>query len=100
MAARSARPAQPRHSDPLTRKQIFHRIPHLTHDFVTENEGQLWLFEIAIADVQVGPADAALADPDQDLTRVRDGEVTGLEGFPDLPEAYGFHVVKPPTGED
>ena len=52
--------------------------------------------------MQVGPADAALADPDQDLTRarVRDGEVTGLEGFPDLPEAYGFHVVKPRTGED
>ena len=67
-----------------------------------ENEGQLWLFEIAIADVQVGPADAALGNPDQDLNRarVRNGEVTGLEGFPDLPEANGFHVVKPRTGED
>ena len=61
---------------------------------MTQNEGELWLFEIAIADVQVGPAYAARANLDQDLSIARawDREVARLEGLIYLLEHHGVHI--------
>ena len=60
--ARPVGPAEPRHADA---RAVLGRA----HDLVPEDQGQVAGRDLAVADVQVGAADAARVDPDLDLPR-------------------------------
>ena len=74
-AAVAARPAEPRHADPVALAQgvdVGSRALHRGDDLVPEDERELRRRQLAVDDVQVGAADAARPDPQQHLAR-RDG---------------------------
>ncbi len=65
---------QPGNADALPRLQAVHAGPaalHPAHDLVAGNDGQPHRLELAVDDVQVGPAHAAGADPHEHLTAPR-----------------------------
>jgi hypothetical protein len=76
IAAGAVRPAEPGNADPIALLEAL-RILSTTHDgaddLVPQDQRQLRLGQLAVHDVQVGAADAAGSDLDQDLARARLG---------------------------
>jgi hypothetical protein len=63
--------SQPWNADALINLQPVHARPDgidPTDDFMTGNDRQFWVRQLAIHDVQVGPADAARGHAHADLT--------------------------------
>ncbi len=81
VTAGAARPAQPRDADPQAGRELA-ALEDGAHDLVTEDEGQLRVEQLAVADVEIGPADPAGADTDSHLarTKLRAPDL----GFPEL----------------
>ena len=76
VAALTVRPAQPGNADAVANGEALSAGPEPDHnpgDLVPQNERQLGLGQIAVDDVQVGAADAAGVDLDQDLLRPGNG---------------------------
>src|SRR5690606_19600820 len=61
VATHAARPAEPGNAGTLARREAIHglaQLDYLPHDLVPRNDGQFRIREIAVHDVQVGPADS------------------------------------------
>ena len=79
--------AQPRHADAIADGEFRDARPkrrHMADDLMAEHERELGLRQLAVEDVQIGAADAAGRDLDEDLAGPRLGhsELGGLSGVP------------------
>ena len=97
VAARAAGPAQPRHADPLARREARRRPGRRrdrADDLVAQHQRQLRLGQLAVDDVQVGAADAAGAHLERDLPGpgLRLGELGFLQRQADAGEEHGAHL--------
>src|SRR5256885_2021379 len=90
-------PAEPGSADAVARlepSRASAQFGYYAHDFVTGHQGELWFWQLAIEHVQIGPADGADADLNEDLAR------TGLWGrqfreterFPVRFKNHGTHI--------
>ena len=74
VAAATAGVAKPRYADPPARPKVRDAIAAAlddADDFVSGNERKLWLRQVAVDDMQIGPADGTGLDPHKDLARAR-----------------------------
>ena len=72
--ARAARPAEPGDAHAISDAHRLHLSPgcdRFSNNLVTGNEWQLGMGQLAVDDVQVGPAEGAGADSDEDLAGAR-----------------------------
>ncbi len=72
VATAAAGPAQPGNAYPLAHgggRDALTQGVDRAHDLVTENERQLGMLQLAVENVQVGPADAARVNLDPHLSR-------------------------------
>ena len=67
VAALPAGPGEPRDSNRIAGREALASRQRSPDDLVPEHEGELRLRQVAVDDVQVGPADAARLDGDDDL---------------------------------
>ena len=101
--ADAAGPAEPRDADPVARPEPVHPGPERLHppdDLVPEHERQLGVRQLAVRDVEVGPADAARRDRHEDLAgpgaRLGDlGEGERLPGGPEEHRPHGTRLSAP-----
>jgi hypothetical protein len=63
----TARPAEPGDADARSPLEPIAALEHLAHDLVAEHERELRVGELSIDDVQVGTADTAGANAEEDL---------------------------------
>ena len=103
VAAVAIGPSQPRDPYPLTGVEALRPLPRRldrADDLMTEDEGQLRLVEVAVGDVEVGPADAAGVNPHEHLppARLRIGQPCLTKGLPLGVENHCPHPAhSPPT---
>ncbi len=86
--------AEPGHPDPLTGRQSLDpwaRAFDAPDDLVAGHKGQPGSGKLAVYDMQVGAADPAGLDPDQDLARRRLRQVSQLEARPSTREYHGSY---------
>ncbi len=89
--------AQPGYAHALTRRPFPGGIRlHRADNLVTGNERQGGLIQLAIHDVQIGAADPACADPDQDLapSGFRPGNRLVLQGGFRSMKNHGIHGLR------
>jgi hypothetical protein len=67
-AAGAVGPSEPRHADSLARREALAAGGHAPDDLVAGDEWELRLRELAVDDMDVGAADAAGGDLEQDLS--------------------------------
>src|SRR5579875_854178 len=76
VGADAARPPKPRDTDPFAGFQIANtRAERIdpSNDLMTRNDGEFWVRQFAIHDMQIRPADAASFNPDANLARPWNG---------------------------
>ncbi len=91
-----ARPPEPRNADTLTLGEAADPWPELANradDLMAEHEGELWLSELSVDDVQVGSTDAAGMHLEANLSRTGDriGQLGGLQLNTDPGEEHRLH---------
>ena len=96
-AALAARPAEPRHADPVALAHgvdVASRPLHRGDDLVSEDERELRQRQIAVDDVQIGATDAARPDAQQHLARRDggDGQIGRPQGAAGRVEQHRAHV--------
>ena len=75
VAAVAVRPAEPRNADAVAAREALAVARGTRDDLMAEHERQLRLGQLAVGDVQVGSADAAGCDLEQQLARGRRGRI-------------------------
>src|SRR5439155_15791789 len=74
--AHAAGPSQPGDANPVAqprRGHAFAGFDHLRNDLVAEDEGKFRLGQLTVDDMEIGPADPARMDFQQNLARARRG---------------------------
>jgi hypothetical protein len=79
----ATRKARPRHTDTVSQREtldLWAFLDHRPNDFVPRHQRQLGFGQIPIDNMQIGPADAAGVDANQDLLRawLRNGQISLL----------------------
>jgi hypothetical protein len=71
----AAGPTQPRNPDAVADAKTVAgpRRNDLANDLMSRNERQAWFLQITVDDMEIGSADAACSDPNQNLIRARFG---------------------------
>ena len=95
-AADAAGAVKPGHPHPLsrkTRRRLPTRLDDGAHDLMAGNDRRFPHRQLSLDDVQVGPADAAGGDPDEDLVGARAGRRDVVET--ERPARHGARSMKP-----
>ena len=96
VSAVAAGPAEPRDTDPVSLLKPLHSFTdpgNPADHLMSGHQRQLRLVQFAVNDMEVGAADAAGMDPDEELTgfRFRNRQLFQHKGFPDPFEHHGAH---------
>jgi hypothetical protein len=98
----SARPSEPRDADAIAGCEGSDTGPHVDDspdDLVAGHDRQLRVGKLTVDEVEIGAANRARADADQQLSgpRARDDEVGGLQGGPRSAQNHRVHRQRKPV---
>src|SRR5262249_47518315 len=97
VAAGAAGPAQPGHADALAHREAIHPLALLHHpadDLLAQDQGEFRLSQVAVEHMQVGAADAAGMDAQEELLGAwpGHGQIGLAEWLPWPFQEHGTHV--------